>query len=112
MAYAYGVQAGNWVFVSGQLATDETGALVGGSDVEAQAAKAFENVAAIIAEAGGTMADVVKLTVYLPDTSFREAVQRARRRFFTEPDFRASTMVFGPLVRPEYLVEVDAIAVL
>lgn len=111
MGYAYGVQAGNLVFVSGQLATDENGALVGGTDVEAQALKAFENVESVIAEAGGTRADIVKLTVYLPQAAYLEDLQRARRRFFTDLDFPASTAIFGPLVRPEYLVEIDAIAV-
>lgn len=112
MGYAYGVQAGKWVFVSGQLATDASGALVGGADVEAQALKAFENVESVIAEAGGTRADIVKITVYLPHATYLEAMQRARRRFFMEGDFPASTAIFGPLVRPEYLVEIDAIAVL
>ena len=112
MGYAYGVQVGNLVFVSGQLATDASGALVGEGDVEAQAMKAFENVEAVIAEAGGTRADIVKVTVYLPQSSYLEAMQRARRRFFTDPDHPASTAIFGPLVRPEYLVEIDAIAVL
>ena len=91
MGYAYGVQAGNLVFVSGQLATDASGALVGDGDVEAQAMKAFENVEAVIAEAGGTRADIVKVTVYLPQSSYLEAMQRARRRFFTDPDYPAST---------------------
>jgi len=112
MAYAYGVQAGNLVFVSGQLATDASGALVGGTDVEAQAMKCFENVESVIAEAGGTRADIVKISVHLAQASYLEAMQRARRRFFTDPDFPASIAVFGPLVKPEYLVEIEAIAVL
>ena len=94
MAYAYGVQAGNLVFVSGQLATDASGALVGGNDVEAQAMKCFENVESVIAEAGGTRADIVKISVHLAQASYLEAMQRARRRFFTDPDFPASIAVF------------------
>ena len=64
-ALSQGTRAGDWIFVSGQRARDTNGNTVGIGDFEAQADRAFECVAQVLAEAGGDLSDVVKLTAYL-----------------------------------------------
>ncbi|HZU05983.1 MAG TPA: RidA family protein [Chloroflexota bacterium] len=109
-AYVHGVRGGGLVFVAGQVARDREGRIVGVGDIEAQTAQALENVQAVLAEAGCTLADVVKLTVYLTDMRHRERVSAVRRRYFGE-HLPASTMVeVSKLGSPELLIEIDAIA--
>jgi len=69
---------GRPVFVSGQLAVDEDGELVGAGDPAAQATQVFANLGRCLAAAGATFADVVKLTVFLTDTAQLPAVRAAR----------------------------------
>ena len=64
-AISQGTKAGDWIFVSGQRSRDNNGNTVGIGDFEAQADQAFECVAQVLAEAGGNLSDVVKLTAYL-----------------------------------------------
>ena len=110
-AFSYGLQVGNMVWVSGTTARDDRGEIVGKEDMEAQAQKCLENIETILREAGGTRDDIVKLTVYLADRVYRDRFQQVRKRFF-RPPYPASAMVIGTMVLPEYLVEIDAVAVL
>ena len=64
-ALSQGTKAGDWIFVSGQRARDTSGQTVGVGDFETQADRAFQCVAQVLAEAGGDLSDVVKLTAYL-----------------------------------------------
>jgi enamine deaminase RidA (YjgF/YER057c/UK114 family) len=110
-AFSYGLQVGNMVWISGTTARDDNGTVVGVGDMEAQAQKCLENIETILREAGGTRDDVVKLTVYLADRGYRDRFQQVRKRFF-RPPYPASAMVVGTMVLPEYLVEIEAVAVL
>jgi 2-iminobutanoate/2-iminopropanoate deaminase len=110
-AFSYGLQVGRMVWVSGTTARDDRGEVVGQGDMEAQAQKCLENIETILREAGGTRDDIVKLTVYLADRVYRDRFQQVRKRFF-KPPYPASAMVIGTMVLPEYLVEIDAVAVL
>jgi 2-iminobutanoate/2-iminopropanoate deaminase len=109
-AFSYGLQVGNTVWVSGTTARDDDGNVVGVGDMEAQAQQCLENIETILREAGGTRDDVVKLTVYLADRAYRDRFQQVRKRFFKAP-YPASAMVIGTMVLPEYLVEIEAVAV-
>jgi 2-iminobutanoate/2-iminopropanoate deaminase len=109
--FSYGLQVGNMVWVSGTTARDDQGNITGIGDMEAQANKCLENIETILREAGGTRDDIVKLTVYLADRTYRDRFQQVRKRFF-RPPYPASAMVIGTMVLPEYLVEIDAVAVL
>lgn len=81
--YSQGIQAGNMVFVSGQLAiVPATGAILEGSIAD-QTRQAMNNIAAILAEAGCTLADVVKTTIYLKDLANFAEVNAAYAEFFT-----------------------------
>ncbi|MFG3102294.1 RidA family protein [Streptomyces sp. NPDC048182] len=103
---------GRLVAVSGQLALDEHGALVGPGDAGAQARQVFENLRRCLAAAGATFDDVLKLTYFVTDMAHMPAVRAARAAHI--PDDRlpaASAVQVAALVRPEFLLEVEALAV-
>lgn len=103
---------GRLVAVSGQLALDEDGALVGEGDAGAQARQVFQNLRRCLAAAGATFDDVVKLTYFVTDMAHMPAVRAARAAHL--PDDRlpaASAVQVAALVRPEFLLEVEALAV-
>ncbi|MFF7278245.1 RidA family protein [Streptomyces griseorubiginosus] len=104
---------GRFVAISGQVALDEDGGLVGEGDAEAQARQVFENLRRCLAAAGATFEDVVKLTCFLTDLADLPALRAARAEHI--PDDRlpaASAVQVAGLVRPEFLMEVEAFAVL
>ncbi len=110
--YTDAVRAGDLLFVSGVVPVDVHGALVGGTDVVAQAEAVFENMRRVLAAAGAGPEDVVKVTVFLLDVDDRPRINPVRREFFgkTRP---ASTLVeVSRLAIPGALIEVEAVAVL
>jgi enamine deaminase RidA (YjgF/YER057c/UK114 family) len=107
------VVAGNIVFLRGQVGQDlETAESVGHGDPAAQAQRAMENVGTLLAEAGARLEDICRITVYLTDIRFREDVYRVIGRYL-KGVFPVSTgLVVDALARPEWLVEVEATAVI
>jgi enamine deaminase RidA (YjgF/YER057c/UK114 family) len=104
---------GRMVAVSGQIALDEHGNLVGAGDPAAQARQVFENLARCLAAAGATFADVVKLTFLVTDVAILPAVREARDAHIDTARPPASTAVqVAALFRPDLLLEVEALAVL
>lgn len=100
------------LFISGQTASDENGNVVGVGDIEAQARQVFEKLKVIVEEAGGGLEDIVKTTVYITDAKYREA-QRKVRSLYMKVDPPTSTLIIVKgLAREEFLIEVEAIAVL
>jgi 2-iminobutanoate/2-iminopropanoate deaminase len=111
-AYSHGIEVAKdcrWVFVSGQLGIAEDGALAEGA--ERQADLAWSNVVRVLAAAGMTVADLVKVTTFVVDRSLIPAVRAARQRYMPGPDFPSTTfLVVAGLARPEFLIEIEAIA--
>ncbi|MGP9782445.1 enamine deaminase RidA [Arthrobacter sp. MYb211] len=107
------VVAGGVVYLRGQIGQDlDTRESVGLGDVEAQTDKAMANIKMLLEEAGGSLEDIVKVTVYLIDPRYRETVYRTMGRWL-KGVFPVSTgLVVSALARPEWLVEIDATAVL
>ncbi|WP_313817679.1 RidA family protein [Citricoccus sp.] len=107
------VVAGGVVYLRGQIGQDlDTRESVGIGDVEAQTVKAMDNIKMLLEEAGGEMEDIVKVTVYLTDVRYRETVYRTMGTYL-KGVFPVSTgIVVQALARPEWLVEIDATAVL
>jgi 2-iminobutanoate/2-iminopropanoate deaminase len=106
------VAAGGLLFVSGIVPVDKSRELVGGDDVVVQARQVFANMGEVLAAAGCSFADVVKVTVFLTDVSDRPLVNPVRQEVFgdTRP---ASTLVeVSALVIPGARIEVEAVAVL
>jgi len=105
------VTGGRTIFISGQVALDKSGAVVGGSDMRAQAKQVFENLKTALEAAGASFADVVKLNFYLTDASQVQAVRDVRDTYIKADTPPASTLVeVRRLVRQEFVIEVDAIA--
>jgi enamine deaminase RidA (YjgF/YER057c/UK114 family) len=106
------VRAGDTIYLRGQIGQDlDTRESVGIGDVEAQAEKAMANIAMLLEESGGRLDDIVKVVVYLTDIRYREPVYRVMGRWL-KGVFPVSTgLVVSTLARPEWLVEIDATAV-
>ena len=106
------VRAGDTIYLRGQIGQDmDTRESVGIGDVEAQAERAMANIAMLLDEAGGELADIVKVVVYLTDVRYREPVYRVMGRWL-KGVFPVSTgLVVTALARPEWVVEIDATAV-
>ena len=103
---------GEVVHVTGQVAWDAAGEVVGVGDAEAQMEKAVENVRAILAEVGGELDDVVSMTVYFVDRADLPAIQRVRSRYWTAGTAPASILIqVAGLVVPELVVELVPVAV-
>ena len=104
-------RVGNLVFVSGQVATDRGGNLAGPGDCGAQAEQCFGNVEAALKAAGATMDDVTKITAFLVNAEDYPAYAAVRLRRFPENGPASSTVIIKALVSPDYLVEIEAVAV-
>ncbi|MEU5421841.1 RidA family protein [Streptomyces sp. NPDC001407] len=103
---------GRFVAVSGQVALDERGELVGAGDAGAQARQVFENLRRCLGAAGATFDDVVKLTYFVTDVAHLPAVRVARDEFIDTGRPPASSAVqVAALFRPELLLEVEAFAI-
>lgn len=113
-AFSAGVEApaGRTVYISGQVAMDAEGNIVGEGDAKAQTERVLQNVVAVLEAAGGTLDDVVKVTVFITDMGMYDEIHEVRRRFFEEP-YPASSMVeVSALIEPRLLVEIEAVAVI
>lgn len=109
--YSQATRAGQMVFLSGQIPLDPaTGALVEG-DIGAQARRAFENLKAVCAAAGGRMEDIVRVGLYLTDLSQFAAVNAVMGEYFAQPYPARSTIEVSALPKGAAF-EVDAIMVL
>lgn len=102
---------GTLVFVSGLTSRAPDGSVVGEGDIRVQTETILNNMQAVLAEAGGTLDDIVKVTVYIRDMKDFDAIHEVRRRYF-KPPLPASTMVeVSMLVDPRLLIEIEAVAV-
>jgi enamine deaminase RidA (YjgF/YER057c/UK114 family) len=109
---AQAVVAGNMVFLRGQIGQDlDTRESVGIGDVTAQAEKAMANVKMLLEESGSKLEDICKVTVYLTDIRFREDVYNVMGRWLKGVHAVSTGLVVSALARPEWLVEIDVIAV-
>ena len=106
------VDAGSMVFVSGQVALGSDGTVVGEGDAEAQARVCFESVARLLVAAGGSLADVVKTTVYLREMNDLPAVRAARDSQPWAVPPATTAVAVEALVDERLLVEIDAVAVI
>jgi 2-iminobutanoate/2-iminopropanoate deaminase len=103
--------AGRTIYVSGLTSRDKEGNVVGEGDIKLQTQTVLENVKTILEEAGATMDDIVKVTVFILDMEQFSEIHEVRRGYFTEP-YPASSMVeVSRLVDPRLLIEIEAVAV-
>ena len=100
------------VYVSGQLAFDEAHRLIGAGDVGAQTEQVLKNIQASLEQLGGTMADVVQVTVFVKDMSDLRAIHEARLRYFSPPYPTSTLVAVSAFVNPDALIEINAVAAL
>jgi enamine deaminase RidA (YjgF/YER057c/UK114 family) len=106
------VRGGRTIYIAGQLPLDRAGNLVGQGDFRAQVKQVFENLKARLEEGQASFKDVVKLNYYITDASDLPALREVRNSYINVENPPASTLVVVKrLVREEYMLEVEAIAV-
>lgn len=107
------VVAGNTVFLRGQVGQDlDTAQSVGIGDPAAQAEQAMRNIEQLLGEAGSGLDEICKIVIYLTDPRYREAVYRVVGRWLRGVHPVSTGLVVSALARPEWLVEIDATAVI
>ena len=109
--FAQGTQIGDTIYVAGQVAQDPEGKLVGPGDMKAQARQVFANIEAVLAVAGASMKDVVKITTYVTDMSRYADYGAVRAEVFPDADIASATVAAPSLVRDGFLIEIETIAV-
>ena len=114
-AYSQGIKvtgAQTILFLSGQVAYDKKGGVAHKGDFEGQARQVFKSVKALVEAGGGKMSNVVKLNMYLTDIRYRADLIPIRQEFFGKK-LPAATLITTPaLAHPDWLIEVEAIAVI
>lgn len=107
------VVANDVVYLRGQIGQDlDTRESVGIGDVEAQAEKAMQNIAMLLEESGSSVQEIVKVVVYLTDIRYRETVYRVMGKWLKGVYPVSTGLVVDSLARPEWVVEIDATAVI
>lgn len=100
-----------WIHVSGQIAMDASGAIVGVGDLRRQTEQVYENLAAILEANGATFADVVKMTTFLTTLDGLDGMREVRSRYLSEDPPASTAVQVVALVIPDGLIEVEAVAV-
>jgi enamine deaminase RidA (YjgF/YER057c/UK114 family) len=111
VGYSRAVQVGNQLEITGTVAVDENGRLVGKKDLYAQTKFILEKINRILRQAGFLPEDVVRTRIYLTDISKWEEVGRAHREFFADIKPATTMVQVAALISPEFLVEIEVSAI-
>ncbi len=104
------VSGGRLIYVAGQIPWDSEGRTVARGDIAGQTRQVFANIAAVLAESGATLDDVIKISIFPTDIRFRDTINQIRTEVF-KPPYPASTQVaVAALADPDWLVEIEAVA--
>lgn len=104
------VSAGPLLFISGQVALDPEGRVVGKGDVRAQTVQVLENIRTILRANSADMQHVVSVTVYVTDMSFLDRIADIRMRYFPSNGPSSAIVEIARLAMPELLIEISAVA--
>jgi 2-iminobutanoate/2-iminopropanoate deaminase len=102
--------AAKMVYISGQIAFDTNGNVVGAGDMKAQAEQVFKNLDAALTAAGAKFSDIVKMNTYITDMDKAPAVREVRARYFGDTTPASTFVKVAGLVRPELMLEIEVIA--
>jgi enamine deaminase RidA (YjgF/YER057c/UK114 family) len=108
--YTHVVKIGPWVHIAGQTASNGKGEVVGIGDPKAQVEQVFANLTRAVESVGGTLADIVKTTVYVVGQDNLEAIREARVGKFGDKPPTSTLLVISGLARPEFMLEIEAVA--
>jgi len=112
VGYSRAVRVGNFLFISGQVSEDSEGRIVGEGDFEKQTMQAFENLRAVVNAEGGSLKDIVKITVYLTNMDNLAKFREIRSEYFKR-DYPASTLIeVKGLISKKLLIVIDSVAAL
>jgi enamine deaminase RidA (YjgF/YER057c/UK114 family) len=107
------VKIGKQIYIAGQTSVDEKGNLVGKGDIEAQTRQVFKNLQKCLEAAGASFDQVVKMNVYSTNLDAHLAtIMKVRMEYFPKEPVASTTIQISRLVHPDWLVEIEAIAVL
>jgi enamine deaminase RidA (YjgF/YER057c/UK114 family) len=110
--YSHVVRAGNTIYIAGQTSQNERGEIVGKGDVTAQAEQIFSNLGKALASVGGDFSNLVKITVFVCDARYREQVAAVRAKYLKAPLPASTFIVAAGLANPDYMLEIEGIAVI
>lgn len=110
--YSHIAKAGKTLYIAGQVARDIQGGLVGKGDFDAQARQVYTNLKNILQEAGGGLRNIVKTTTILTHDGNVERYRMIRDEFFGEMMPPNTLLIIESLASPDFMIEVEAIAVL
>lgn len=110
LSMAQGVKIGNLLYVSGQIALDAEGTLVGAADMTEQSRRVFQNIEEILQRAGYAAENVIKITAFLTDMSRYSEYNAVRSQFFKRSRPASTTVEVSRLAFEGLLVEVEAVA--
>ncbi len=109
--YSPAARAGNTIYVSGQVAWDDNGKVVGEGDFEAQAKQVFQNIQKVLHAAGVSPQHVVKINCYLTNAADYPVYSEIRAKYFAGHASASTVVIVEALIQPELLLEVELIAV-
>jgi len=101
---------GKTIYISGQIALDKDGNVVGAGNMKAQAEQVFKNLQSALEAAGAKFSDVVKMNTYITDMEQAPAVREVRARYFGDTTPASTLVQVVRLARPEFLLEIEVIA--
>ncbi|MCZ6788682.1 MAG: RidA family protein [Chloroflexi bacterium] len=110
--YTHVVKSGNIVFIAGQVGMDRDGKVVGEGDIEAQTRQTLANLETAVKAAGGKKEDILSITTYILDRDDLPGLRKARGDFFGDNPPASTLLVISGLARPEFLIEIEARAVI
>ena len=102
---------GKVLYVSGMVSQDVNGNVVGKGDIGTQTRQVLENIRTVLAGVGGTMDDIAKVTVFVTDMGGLAKIHEVRGQFFKPPYPASSLVQVARLVKPDYLIEIEAVAI-
>lgn len=114
-SHAVDIDLGNcrMVIISGQVAIDSIGSIIGKGDLRKQAEQVFTNIKSIVVASGGSMKNVVKLGIYMIDITKASTMREVRDKFFNQSELPTSTLVqVSRLVQDDLLLEIEATAII
>jgi enamine deaminase RidA (YjgF/YER057c/UK114 family) len=110
--YSHVAKVGKTLYIAGQVARDIQGELIGKGDFEAQARQVYTNLKNILQETGGSLKNIVKTTTILTHYGNVESYRKIRSEFFGDLMPPSTLLIIESLASPDFLIEVEAIAVL